>query len=74
MGKVISGVMTDITVFLTICHNLLPSWHFSGLPGRTTSDSLLYLMHHVKNAWHAQKVVMIVFLDIANTFPNAVTE
>ena len=74
MGKVISGVMTDITVFLTVCHNLLPSWHFSGLPGKMTSDSLLYLMHHVKNASCARKVATIVFLDIVNAFPNAVME
>jgi hypothetical protein len=74
MGKILSGVMTDITVYLTIRHNLLPARHFGGLPGRTTVDSLLHLTHRVKSAWRSHKVVTIIFLDIANTFPNAVTE
>jgi Endonuclease-reverse transcriptase len=50
MGKIISGVMTDVTVYLTIRHNLLPSRHFGGLPNRTTVDSLLHLTHRVKEA------------------------
>jgi len=51
MGKVISGVITDIAIYLTVWHGLLPPWHFGGLPGKTTLDSLLYLTHHIKNAW-----------------------
>jgi Reverse transcriptase (RNA-dependent DNA polymerase) len=74
MGKVLSGVMTDITVYLTVRHNLLPPRHFGGLPNRTTVDSLLYLTHRVKEAWHKRKVVTVIFLDIANAFPTAVTE
>jgi Endonuclease-reverse transcriptase len=73
MGKIISGVMTDITVYLTIRHNLLPPRHFGGLPGKTTIDSLLHLTHRIKTAWRNRKVVMVIFLDIANAFPNAVT-
>jgi len=41
MGKVISGVITDITIYLTVRHELLPSWHFGGLLGEITTDSLL---------------------------------
>ena len=73
MGKIISGVMTDIMVYLTVRHNLLPPRHFGGLPNRMTVDSLLYLTHWVKEAWHKRKVATIIFLDIANAFPNAVT-
>ena len=69
----LSGVITNITVYLTIRHNLLPTHHFSSLPNQTTSDSLLYLIHCVKVAWRTHKVVTIIFLDIANAFPNAVT-
>lgn len=71
-GKIISGVMTDVTVYLTVCHSLLPPCHFSGLPGRTTVESLLHLTHCVKLAWQRCKVVIIIFLNIANAFPNAV--
>ncbi|KIJ33339.1 hypothetical protein M422DRAFT_115232, partial [Sphaerobolus stellatus SS14] len=49
MGKIISGVMTDITMYLTI-----------GLPGRTTTSSLLYLTHKIKDSWHRKKVATII--------------
>ena len=73
MGKVISAAITDVLVYLTVRHSLLPSKCFGGLPGRTTTDSLLYLVHNVKNAWRRKKVVTIIFLDIASAFPNAMT-
>jgi hypothetical protein len=74
MGKIISGVMTDVTVYLMVRHSILSMKHFSRLPGKTTMDSLLYLTHCIKTAWRKKKVVTIIFLDIANTFPNAVTD
>jgi ribonuclease HI len=73
MSKILSGVITDVATYLTVRHSLLPSQHFGGLPGRTTTDSLLYLTHKIKAAWRKRKVVTIIFLDIANAFPNAVT-
>ena len=73
MGKVITTVVTDMLVFLTVRHSILPSKCFGGLPGRTTVDSLLYLTHNIKNAWWRKKVVTILFLDIASAFPNAMT-
>ena len=45
-----------------------------GPPNRTIVDSLLYLTHWVKEAWHKRKVETIIFLDIANAFPNTVTD
>lgn len=66
--------MADITTFLSMRHSLIPSKHFGGIPGRTTTDSLLYLTTRIQNAWRAGKVVRIIFLDIAAAFPNAVTE
>ncbi|KIJ22827.1 hypothetical protein M422DRAFT_276688 [Sphaerobolus stellatus SS14] len=74
MGKIISGVMTDIVTYITSRHALLPSRHFGGLPGRTTTDSLLFLTHKIKDSWRRRRVVTIIFLDIANTFPSAVTD
>ena len=74
MGKVVSSVITDELVYLTMRHSLLPAKCFGGLPSRTTTDSLLYLVHNIKNAWCRRKVVTIIFLDIASTFPNAMTD
>jgi len=74
MGKVISTVITDVLVYLTIRHSLLPPKCFRGLPGHTMTDLLLYLVHNIKNAWRRKKVVTIIFLDIASAFPNAMTD
>jgi len=74
MRKIVSGVVTDIATYLTVRHSLLPDCHFGGLPGRTIMDSLLYLTHKIKDAWHGKKVATIIFLDIANAFPNAMTD
>ena len=51
MGKTVSAVMTDMLVYLTVRHNLLLAKCFGGLPGRTTTDSLLYLVNNIKNVW-----------------------
>ena len=55
-------------------HQLLPKTHFGGWPGRTTMDTLHYMVHHVKQAWRDNKVVSILFLDVKGAFPNAVTK
>jgi hypothetical protein len=74
MGKILLGVITDITVYISVHHLLLPEKHFGGLLGKTTTDSLLYLTHHIKAAWRQKRVITIIFLDITNAFPNAVTD
>ena len=74
MGKVITAVVTDVLIFLTVQHSILPSKCFDGLPGWTTADSLMYLTHNIKNMWCCKKVITILFLDIASAFPNAVTD
>src|SRR6266481_5996954 len=51
----------------------MPPKCFGGLPGCTTTDSLLYLVNNIKNAWRRKHVATIVFLDIAGAFPNTVT-
>lgn len=74
MGKALSAVISEQMVYLIQKHELLPSRQFGGLPGKSTSNSLLYLTQKIKDAWRQKKVVTIMFLDIANALPNAVTE
>ncbi|KIJ35039.1 hypothetical protein M422DRAFT_262780 [Sphaerobolus stellatus SS14] len=74
IGKIVSGIVIDVTAYLPSHHSLLPTRHFSSLPGHTTTDSLLYLTHKIKDAWRHKQVATIIFLDIMNTFPNAVTD
>ena len=62
----------NILVYVMMGHNLLPPKCFGGLLGRTNTDSLLYLAPNIKNMWRKKKVVTIILLDIASTFPNAI--
>lgn len=55
-------------------HNLLPENHFSGRPGRTTTDAVHVLAHRVKDAWRVGKVVSAVLLDISQAFPTVCHE
>ena len=55
MGKVVTTVVTDVLVFLTVWHSILPSKCFGGLPGQTMADSLLYLTCNIKNMWWRKK-------------------
>ena len=53
---------------------MLPSTHFGGRPGRSTTDSLHLLETTIRHAWRQGKVVLALFLDIEGAFPNAVTD
>ena len=55
LGKVLTSTMTNKLVYITMQHNLLPLKCFSGLPCQTTTDSLLYLVHDIKNAWRQRR-------------------
>ncbi|KAF5310671.1 hypothetical protein D9619_007720 [Psilocybe cf. subviscida] len=74
IGKLLSAIVVGDISRLIETHELLPSTHFGGRQGRTTTDSLHYLVGRIKAAWHKKKVVSVLFLDIEGAFPNAVTE
>ena len=54
-------------------HQLIPPTHFSGRPGRSTTDALHYLVQRIKKAQQEGKVASVLFLDVEGAFPNAVT-
>ncbi len=72
MWKVLSAIITNHISFLTEEHQLLPTNHFRGRPGRTTADALYLLTYKIKETWWAGKIVAVLFLDIEGAFPNAV--
>ena len=62
IGKVISGVITDVTVYLTIRHNLLPPQHFGSLPRKMTTDLLLHTLGRteqigLESVWGLKQVI-----------------
>jgi len=73
-AKILSAIVADHTSFILETHNLLPSTHFGGRPGRSTEDSLHLLESTIRHAWRQKKVVSALFLDIEGAFPNAVTD
>ena len=73
MSKVLTALMADLMTFYTETHQLLPTHHFGGRPGRTTTDAVHLLVHKIKDAWRKRQVTAVLFLDIEGAFPNAVT-
>lgn len=74
MAKFLASAITETVMDITERHHTLPKRHFGGRPGHTTNDSLHYLVHKIMDAWRANKVVAVLFLDIEAAFPNALPE
>ena len=73
-AKILSAIVTDRTSYILETHHLLPSTHFGGRPGRSTTDSLHLLETTIRHAWRQGKVVSALFLNIEGVFPNTVTD
>ena len=73
IAKLATSVVAEELSHLVETHGLLPTTHFGGRPGRTTTDSLHLLMDYIKAAWRKKRVVSALFLDVEGAFPNAVT-
>jgi Reverse transcriptase (RNA-dependent DNA polymerase)/Endonuclease-reverse transcriptase len=68
IGKVFESVMAEILSYLTETHDLLPSHHFGGRPGRSTEDALMIMIENIYKAWKNEQVYSAVFLDVAGAF------
>ena len=56
LAKLLSSIMAEGLSCLTKVHQLIPPTHFSGRPGRTTTDSLHLLVDTIKAAWSTVKL------------------
>jgi len=76
MSKILSACVAEGLVWITNKHNLLPSTHFRGLPGCSTTDSLHLLTKFVHDAWAhpTDHYVSLLFLDVKAAFPSVVPE
>ena len=50
-AKLLSALIADRVSYILETHNLLPSTHFGGRPGRSTTDSLHLLETTIRHAW-----------------------
>jgi hypothetical protein len=50
-AKLLTAIVADHMSHLIETNHLLPSMHFGGRPGRSTTDSLHLLEATVKNTW-----------------------
>lgn len=73
MSKVLTAIMAELMTYYMEMHQLLPTHHFRGRPGHTTSDTVHLLVHKIKDAWCKRQVTAVLFLNIEGAFPNAVT-
>jgi hypothetical protein len=74
MAKVLTAIVVENISCLVEQHQLLPKTHFWGRPGRTTTDTIHYLVHKIKRAWANDQVTSVLFLDVEGAFSNAVTD
>jgi len=74
MGKVLMAIIAEEISNVIEKEGLLPTNHFGGRPGCTTTDAVHLLIHRIKDAWHGGKVASVLFLDVEGAFPNAVTK
>ena len=72
--KVLSTLCSKHISFLAEKHNLLPPTQFGRRPGRNTTDTVLLMVHKIKDAWRRGKVAAALFLDVQGAFPNTVKE
>jgi len=70
IGKVIESIITDMIVYLTEEHSLLPLHHFGGRPCRTTEDAMIILLENIYRAWKQGDVYTAIFMDVAGAFNN----
>src|SRR6202522_2992340 len=73
MAKVLTAIVAENLSRVVEQHQLLPKTHFGGRPGRSTADTIHYLVDKVCMAWRSNKVVSVLFLNVEGAFPNAVT-
>ena len=71
MWKVLAAIVADQLTYYSERYNLLPSHHFGGRPGRSTTDVVHLLIHKIKSAWRKGNVTSVLFLDVEGAFPNA---
>ena len=74
VAKVLMAIVAEDVSQLVEQHQLLPPTHFGGRPGRTTTDTIHYLVHCIKGTWQKNDLASILFLDVEGAFPNAVTD
>ena len=73
MAKLLTPIIAEQLSNLVEQHQILPKNHFSGRPGRSTTDPIQYLISKIHKAWNQNKVISILFLDVEGAFPNTVT-
>jgi hypothetical protein len=71
MWKVLTAIVADHITHTAEKHQLLPTNHFGGRPGHTTTDAMHLLTHKIKASWRKGKVTSVLFLDIEGAFLNA---
>ena len=70
LGKVMESIMATIISYLTETHELLPTQHYGGRPGRSAEDAMIILTENIYKAWKEKKVYTAVFMDVAGAFNN----
>lgn len=70
LGKVMESIIAEMLSYITEEHQLLPTQHFGGRPGRTTEDAMMILTERIHAAWKKKEIFSVVFMDVTGAFNN----
>jgi ribonuclease HI len=73
-ARLLNACLTEDVVMMCEKHRLLPTHHFGGRPGRSTTDALHFLVKTVKDAWRRGKVASLLSLDVKGAFPSTAVD
>src|ERR1700691_860081 len=77
INMILKGLLTLVCKHMSYLmekHDLLPEAQFGGRPGRNTTDAMLLVVDHIKNAWRGGTVAAALFLDVQGAFLNTVKD
>jgi hypothetical protein len=67
---ILSSCIAEDLAHMAEIHGLLPANHFGCRLGHTTTDTFHYIIKFIKDAWHRQKIVSVLYLDVKGAFPS----
>ena len=74
MPRLLNRCKTEDLVLMCEKMGILPPNHFSGRPGRVTTDSVHLLVKTVKDAWRRGEVASLLCLDVKVAFPSTAVD
>jgi hypothetical protein len=68
LSKLCESIVHNRLIDHLTCNNIISKYQAAYLPGDSTAQQLLYMIHKIKGAWSMGKVAQACFLDVSSAF------